>query len=272
MAEAAPVATDGRCRLCGGAAPAVFARRVLGRLDVTYYRCAACASLQTQAPTWLAEAYGPGNLATIDAGAAQRSLFNAAAAYLVARLFGLRDIVDFGGGDGLLCRLLRDQGLDAYVRDQYAAATYAQGYTEAPFAQADLVTAFEVVEHFAQPDEDLQRIFGARPRFALLTTELYAGQGPDWWYLAPASGQHVFFYSRQAMLRVGERFGYRVVFCPHYILLARLDQAAAWRLGLLQRLLRGSFLRLVLAAMFLRPARGAWTDRQRLEARRHGAP
>jgi hypothetical protein len=34
-----------------------------------------------------------------------------------------------------------------------------------------------------------------------------------------------------------------------------------------QELLRGKFLRLVLAVMFLRPARGAWKDLQRLRNR-----
>jgi len=255
------------CRLCEGELVARFKCRVLGRLDVSYFQCAACLSLQTQTPTWLEEAYGAGNLAAIDAGGAQRSLFNAAASYFVARMFGLANVIDFGGGDGLLCRLLRDQGINAYVRDQFATASYAKGFTEPNFATADLLTAFEVLEHFAEPRSDLDGLFACQPRFLLLTTELYQGQDSQWWYLVPESGQHVFFYSRRALQLIGERYGYDVRICRDYVLLARNTETATWRLAVAQYLLRGKFLRLVLAAMFLRPARGALQDLQRLRDR-----
>ena len=255
------------CRLCGDALVARFQRKILGRLEVTYLQCTGCQSLQTQTPTWLAEAYRAGNLASIDAGGAQRSLFNSAASFLVARVFGLANAIDFGGGDGLLCRLLRDQGINAYVRDQYATASYAKGFTEPDFAAADLLTAFEVIEHFADPYSDLTQLFASQPRYVLLTTALYEGQDAQWWYLVPESGQHVFFYSRRAMALIGERFGYRVRISRDYVLMARETETSTWRQALVQELLRGKFLRLVLAVMFLRPARGAWKDLQRLRNR-----
>jgi hypothetical protein len=263
MAEATDAAVAA-CRLCGGRLAQRFRRTVLRRLDVAYLQCAGCGSLQTQEPTWLAQAYEEGNLAQIDAGGAQRSLFNAAAASLVARVFGLRDALDVGGGDGLLCRLLRDQGLNAYVRDPHAAATYARGFTQPDFTRPDLLTAFEVVEHFAEPRRDLEQLFAGRPRYLLLTTQLYESQDEHWWYLVPETGQHVFFYSRRAMEWIGTRFDYRVRICPGYILLAHRTEASGARQAMVQALLRGAFLRLVLAAMFLRPARGAWNDLQRL--------
>jgi hypothetical protein len=77
----------------------------------------------------------------------------------------------------------------------------------------------------------------------------------------------VFFYSRRAMALIGERFGYRVRISRDYVLMARETETSTWRQALVQELLRGKFLRLVLAVMFLRPARGAWKDLQRLRNR-----
>ena len=248
------------CRLCGAALAPRFQLRVLGRHDVAYLCCVACGSLQTETPTWLDEAY-QSNLADIDAGGVQRGLFNAAACYAVARTLRLSHLLDFGGGDGWLCRMLRDHGLDAYVQDRYAIASYAQGYTQPPFERPDLLSAFEVIEHFAQPREELGRLLAARPRQVLLSTQLYSNQGPDWWYLVPETGQHVFFYSRRCLEAFAAQYGYRFAACGAYVLLSQSGEARGLRHWLVRRLLlRGIFLRLVLAWLCVRPARGAWRD------------
>ena len=203
------------CRLCGGETAPAFDGVVLGRHRVQYLRCLTCASLETETPHWLHDAYADGeataNLAEADTGAAQRNLQTWAGTMVVAGLLGLRNIVDFGGGDGLLVRLLRDHGLNAFVSDEYAAATYARGFTRPDFARPDLVTAFEVIEHFADPAANLAQIFGGQPRAVLLSTLVYDGQGAEWWYLAPHGGQHVFFYSERGLQLIAERYGYVLV-------------------------------------------------------------
>ena len=42
----------------------------------------------------------------------------------------------------------------------------------------------------------------------LASTGIFNSQGQDWWYLAPESGQHVFFYSRKALAWLGKQHGY----------------------------------------------------------------
>src|SRR5262249_43503280 len=150
---------DQNCRLCRGPLRRRFALRVLGKYDVGYFLCQDCGSLQTQPPYWLAEAYGH-NLSNLDTGAAQRNLHNLAACYALAKLCNLRNVLDVGGGDGLLCRLLRDYGVNCFVRDRYARPAYAQGFTEPDFRQPDLVVAIEVIEHFANPGPELDELFG----------------------------------------------------------------------------------------------------------------
>src|SRR6185369_14930115 len=89
------------CRLCNGATREIFQKKVLDKYLVSYRRCEVCDSLQTEEPYWIKEAYRD-NLAALDSGAAHRNLNNLAASLLVAALFRCRNILDYGGGDGLL--------------------------------------------------------------------------------------------------------------------------------------------------------------------------
>jgi hypothetical protein len=144
----------------------------------------------------------------MDVGAAQRVLVNHAFVLLFAKSFRLQTILDFGGGDGLLCRLLRDRGLDAYTIDTFSKPTYAQFFEGCITRRYDLVTAFEVFEHLPYPSRSLEHLFESQPRFIIGSTELYSGQDSTWWYLSPQSGQHVFFYSRTAFRLLAARHEY----------------------------------------------------------------
>mgnify|MGYP001320862266 CR=1 FL=1 len=64
------------------------------------------------------------------------------------KFFGLKNVIDFGGGEGLLCRMLRDYGANCYVMDKYREPTYGEGFTEPDFKSPDLLLAFELLEHF----------------------------------------------------------------------------------------------------------------------------
>jgi hypothetical protein len=229
---------DETCRLCGGATRAHFGGRVLGRYSCQYLLCAECGSLQSERPYWLDEAYATGHLAAIDTGPVLRCQNNLAVVAACARLLGLPRrprIVDFGGGDGLLCRMLRDIGLDARVSDRYAANTLARGFDD-DRATPDMVCAFEVAEHFADPAAGMAEILGRGAAVCLVGTETYRGQGADWWYLTPLSGQHVFFYSPAGMAILAKRHGYRYERIGAYHLFLRAPPAG-WRSALLWRAL-----------------------------------
>jgi hypothetical protein len=144
----------------------------------------------------------------MDVGAAQRILGNHAFVLLFAKSFRLRTMLDFGGGDGLLCRLLRDRGLDAYTIDDYSEPTYARFFKGCITRSYDLLTAFEVFEHLPYPSMSLDHLFESKPRFIIGSTEIYSGQDSTWWYLSPQSGQHVFFYSRTALRLLAARHEY----------------------------------------------------------------
>ena len=214
------------CRLCNSEnLQHSFTAIVLGKLKVKYFKCQKCKSLQTERPYWLDEAYSQ-SLSSLDTGAAQRNIRNLIRCLTLIKITNSNDVVDIGGGDGLLCRLLRDYGINCYVIDKYAAPTYAQGFTEPNFFVPKIVLAFEVIEHFVSPREELENIFCKNPDYVLLSTVLYKNQDKNWWYLAGSSGQHVFFYSASAMEIIAKKYSCKLIFFEDYILFIRNEKKA----------------------------------------------
>ena len=212
-----PLSKLTNCRLCGGLTHHRFDKQLLGSLMVSYYECNHCHSLQTESPHWLDQAYS-GNLADIDTGAAQRNWNNLAVVFHLSKLFGIKSVLDFGAGDGLLCRLLRDYQVNALCLDKHASPTYAQGFEAPEGFQPDMVVGFEVVEHFDEPANQLKALFGRSASVVLISTELYEKQGAEWRYLMPSSGQHVFFYSKKALRDYAASHGYESFFFGRYSL------------------------------------------------------
>jgi hypothetical protein len=110
---------DNKCRLCEGELTFSFQLRVLNLHLVQYLKCSSCLSLQTENPWWVADSY-LNSLSILDTGALQRVLYNASVATWITRILKVGNVVDFGGGDGMLTRLLRDQHIDCHVYDKYA--------------------------------------------------------------------------------------------------------------------------------------------------------
>jgi len=206
------------CRLCGGALQSLFSKKVLGKYDVSYHKCSECHSLQTENPYWINEAYQKDNLSNTDTGAVQRNLNNLPVCYFISKLLRANNVIDIGGGDGLLCRLLRDHKVNCYIKDKYSTPTYAQGFTEENFETPDLVIGFEVIEHYPNPMSDLDEMFNRQPQALLLSTSIYTNEKENWWYLSSESGQHVFFYSKKAMLMIAEKYSYELIMSGGYFL------------------------------------------------------
>jgi hypothetical protein len=261
-----PVCRAARCRLCNGELRSRFSVQVLAKHTVEYFYCLICGSLQTEPPYWLKEAY-ENNLALLDTGAAQRNLANLSASYVVAQLLGLRNLIDFGGGDGLLCRLLRDYGLNCFLEDKYAKASYSLAFTCPNFEKPELLLAFEVLEHFDNPHSDLRMLFQHSPKALLASTVPYAMQDADWWYLTPETGQHVFFYSQAAMRLIAKTWGFDVIGQGFYWLFIRTGTVGPIRKALARILLTRPLLRLVGALLRLMPTPGVNRDFGSLRSR-----
>lgn len=202
------------CRVCGGNAARLARARVLDRYDVQYFRCDDCGLTQTERPYWLSEAYSS-PIARSDVGLVARNLVFAASTKAIIEAFFDRraQFLDYGAGYGLFVRLLRDQGYDFRWSDRYTENLFALGHeADSAAGQFELLTAFEVFEHLANPIESLEEMLTYSSSILFSTTLMPASlPGPrDWWYYALYSGQHVVLYSRKALEALAARAGRRL--------------------------------------------------------------
>lgn len=212
------------CRLCGGNAIRVFETMILGRHRVGYWECTQCACLQTDPPHWLEEA-GEADGMMPDVGAAQRSVTLSLTISALLEQLGLEQLglerpgvgtgtscLDWGGGDGLFTRMMRDRGFAFFLQDDGTGNRYAQGFARQDAAAAvfPVTTALEVLERLPDPARDLRGIFAADSDIVIVTARLYRGEGPDWPQLSPDTGRSVFFYSLRGLDLVAQRYGMRL--------------------------------------------------------------
>ena len=227
------------CRLCGGPADKAFSLTYLKHIPVGLYRCEVCGSLETSPPDWLDEAYADARPVR-DVWMAGRTEGMRALTLLVIRALGLHQprLFDWGGGNGLLVRMLRDAGVDAYRSDKYVPNYYAVGFDVEDGAKADMMTAFEVFEHSDDPHLLMTDMTAHAPDAILLSTDLYQGQGPDWSYIHKDSGKHVFFYTEKGMIMLAEEFGYQCIAGPKFTLMHKQPLGRSRALAIRQLLKR----------------------------------
>ena len=221
------------CRFCDGVTQHVASRVILRRHKVKYFACTACGSQQTEAPTWLKEAYSLPGL-HIDVGAPSRTVKNwLAVTVLLDRMNLPRTAkgVDFGAGTGLFTGLMRSVGRDFKSFDAFQPPHFSSDYSVHSIADTrpDIITAFEVFEHLPKPLRTLSGLLSLGASVIIFTTWFNDGHDSDWVYYIPDSGQHVFFFKETAIREFATSFGYEMVGSQYFYILyapSRLSSAA----------------------------------------------
>jgi len=105
--------------------------------------------------------------------------------------------------------MLRDIGVDAYWTDKYAQNIFARGFEAEKRGKYDMVTAFELFEHFENPLKEIKNLIKKyKPKVLLFSTMLHNGKPPeDWWYFAPDGGQHITLYTKKSLEIFAENLG-----------------------------------------------------------------
>ena len=192
------------CKICGRPSPAWSKALILKKYTVQYYCCEQCGFIQTEEPYWLNESYADA-IARNDIGMASRNIAmtGLTQAIILACFDCNARFIDYGGGYGLLVRLMRDRGLDFYRYDRYTPNLFAQGFeaNNEGNDQYELLTAIEVFEHLANPMDEIRQML----RFShsiLFTTFLVHVPPPSlesWWYYSLDHGQHVALYTLRSL-------------------------------------------------------------------------
>jgi hypothetical protein len=245
------------CRLCRSEASFLFEGKVLD-LDIKYYECKRCGYVFTEEPYWLDRAYSEVMNLT-DTGIMARNLANVRKCLVTLFLLGKLDkkVVDFAGGYGILVRMLRDSGIDAYWADPYAENYLARGFEYNNNDKAYLVTAFEAFEHFVNPKEEIDRLFKIAPNI-LFSTNLIPKPAPEhneWWYYGREHGQHVGLFREETLRYIAQKRNKYLVTngTSYHLLTDRPINAKIWNLAL-----RGSKPLAFFLKQFLDPK--TWSD------------
>jgi hypothetical protein len=192
-----------------------FTAKVFLKYTARYKVCNKCGFLAVQDPYWIEEAHSKA-IASADTGLVMRNVsLSSKVAGVLYWIMGERGggrYIDVAGGYGLFTRLMRDLGFDFYWSDKYCKNVISPGFEyqqEMGICQA--VTAFEVLEHLANPVpfiEETLSLYGAQT--LIFSTELYEGAPPrpgDWYFYVFATGQHIAFYQRRTLEMLGTKLG-----------------------------------------------------------------
>lgn len=212
------------CRLCGSHAEFAFEKRILGKIDIGYFLCKECGSLQTEKPYWLDEAYQPIN-EQLDTGQFIRCLHNAAFVSAICTHLHLnhQPLIDYGCGSGLTARILRDVGFNAYGYDAYSTPRLLMGFQRTSLEGAQVINLCEVAEHFPDPKSSFEHIFSSNPQLVIVQTELFSEPNEHWGYLSPEHGQHVFFYSEKSISHIAKTHNMGATFIQGYTVFFKVE-------------------------------------------------
>jgi hypothetical protein len=201
-----------KSKITGGETTLLFTAKLLNKYDVKYYRCNDTGFIQTEDPYWLDEAYSSA-IASLDVGLVMRNLnLSRDVERIINNNFDYsKKFLDFAGGYGMFTRLMRDKGFDFYNTDKYCQDLFADHFEleDAGTDKFEIVTAFEVFEHLVNPMAEIAELFKYSDNI-LFSTEIVPDintiKGPsDWWYFVPEIGQHIAFYTIDALKYIAEK-------------------------------------------------------------------
>lgn len=197
------------CRLCGADSTRVIEYGQIFGYSTALSECTRCAFVQVEDPCWLEEAYENAINAS-DTGLVARNLANTNLVMATLSVLGAANdsVLDWAGGCGLLVRLLRDNGVDAFWSDLYSENILAKGF-EGNRDRYAVCTAFECFEHLIEPIQELGSLFALSDN-VLASTSLISDPAPklaDWWYYGVEHGQHIGFYRLKTLAFLAKQYG-----------------------------------------------------------------
>lgn len=194
-----------KCPICSEVAYVALQLSVRGKSNEPLFRCSNCAFHCFAQPNWLQQSFTD-NLHQLDLGSVSRCLLVAdfVTAVLPLRRRDTR-VLDWGGGDGLLTRVLRDRGIDCVWYDPFTKPTFVGDSLYEPQSQVDVTVASEVFLHLTDPVAALKSLLSHSEVVVVTAVVPPKKLDSDWWYLMPETGQHVAFYPISALKELADQ-------------------------------------------------------------------
>lgn len=201
------------CNICSSSADSIGCATVLQQYQVQYYKCTHCGFVQTEKPYWLLDAYSE-TIARSDIGLIGRNIrFSKITAVIISAFFNPNQkFLDYGGGNGMFVRLMRDAGYDFYWQDFYTKNQFAVGFEHNGFDRFELLTAFEVFEHLEDPVNEIKDMLAFSENI-LFSTILLPRNNPvpgEWWYYTLDTGQHISLYSKKSLVELANNLNLKL--------------------------------------------------------------
>lgn len=202
---------DEICKICGSKKEKIFNKKILGKYEISYFKCSNCGFVQTEKPYWLEESYSSA-ITSLDIGLVNRNIqySNIVEGIIYNNFNEKAKFLDFAGGYGMFTRIMRDKGFDYYHEDKYCENIFAKFFSIEDLKKNDrffeLVTSFELMEHIEDPFRELDYIFSQTDNFLFSTEILPKENFENWWYLGEEHGQHISFYTTLSIEKIAERY------------------------------------------------------------------
>lgn len=197
------------CKICSSNSEPFSRTEILNKYSIQYFKCPDCGFIQTEEPYWLEESYSE-VINRSDIGLLARNIeLSKTTKAIIKFLFDKKNkFLDYGAGYGVFVRLMRDFGFDFYWLDKYSDNLFSKDFEAKHSDRFEMLTAFEVFEHLAQPCEEVENMLMYSDNI-LFSTFLIPSNNPkpeEWWYYALDHGQHIALYSRKSLEVLAKKF------------------------------------------------------------------
>lgn len=107
--------------------------------------------------------------------------------------------------------MMRDLGYHWLWYDKYSPNLVARGFEYERKEKIELISAFELFEHFENPMEEIEDLLTIADSILFSTllygNDLHYKEFSEWWYYVPETGQHISFYSLRTLEHIAQKLG-----------------------------------------------------------------
>ena len=199
------------CAVCSGGTSFLFSYEVRGKHQASLHECHNCRFTYISNPHWLDESFSS-ELNDLDIGSVDRCLVLADFVEVLIRSMksSKSRFLDWGGGYGLLSRIMRDRGLDFASHDIYTRPLFVESSSNLNSETFELITMSEVALHLVDPVPVFTKIMESTDVLVFTAVIAPTVIPNDWWYLMPDTGQHVAIYHEETLQVLAKKLGVQV--------------------------------------------------------------